>query len=536
MRTAWRDGGVDKQVVSPVSLVASAAGAVADVRRSATPQLRTDVGPTELLLVDLSQGRTRMGASILAQVAGQIGDDAPDVDDPAALSAALRAVRSLIDAGLALAYHDRSDGGLWAAACEMAFAARCGVSLHLDVLAADPQASDCGDSAIGVEQVAAGRHDRLVRALFNEEPGFLLQVRKADRAAAMGILRAAGLGACSHTVGMVDAQPRVEARCDAQVLVSYPLRDLLRAWYEVSWSIARLRDNPDCADAEFERLGTEADAGLSLHCTFDPGENVAAPAIVGAARPRVAVLREQGVNSHYEMAAAFDRAGFEAVDVHMCDLMDGRAQLASFRGLAAGGGFSYGDVLGAGGGWAKTILYHPQLVEQFAAFFARPDTFGLGICNGCQMMSQLRGMIPGAGHWPDFVRNTSEQFEARLVQVEIPQSPSLFLAGMAGSRIPVVNSHGEGRASFASTDARAAVPVALRYVDGQGAATERYPDNPNGSPEGICGVTTEDGRFTIVMPHPERVRRTVQMSWQPPGLGDDSPWMRMFRNARRWVG
>ncbi len=536
MRTAWRDGGVDKQVVSPVSLVASAAGAVADVRRSATPQLRTDVGPTELLLVDLSQGRMRMGASILAQVAGQIGDEAPDVDDPAALSAALRAVRSLIDAGLALAYHDRSDGGLWAAACEMAFSARCGVSLHLDVLALDPQASDCGDSAIGAEQVAAGRHDRLVRALFNEEPGFLLQVRKADRAAAMAILRAAGLGACSHTVGSVDAQPRVEARCDAQVLVSHPLRDLLRAWYEVSWSIARLRDNPDCADAEFERLGTEADAGLSLHCTFDPGENVAAPAIVGGARPRVVVLREQGVNSHYEMAAAFDRAGFEAVDVHMRDLMDGRAQLASFRGLAAGGGFSYGDVLGAGGGWAKTILYHPELAEQFAAFFARPDTFGLGICNGCQMMSQLRGMIPGAGHWPDFVRNTSEQFEARLVQVEIPQSPSLFLGGMAGSRIPVVNSHGEGRASFASTDARAAVPVALRYVDGQGAATERYPDNPNGSPEGICGVTTEDGRFTIVMPHPERVRRTVQMSWQPPGLGDDSPWMRMFRNARRWVG
>jgi phosphoribosylformylglycinamidine synthase len=545
MRTSWRDGKLDKQVAAPVSLVVSAAGVVEDVRRSLTPQLRTDEGPTELVLIELSAGRQRLGASILAQVSGQIGNEAPDVDDPALLAGALRAVRSLAAQGLALAYHDRSDGGLWAAACEMAFAGRCGVDLNIDVLAVDPHASDLGDFKIRADQLGARRHDLALRVLFNEEPGCLIQVRKADRPLVFRLLREEGLGPVSHVVGTVaadsapvpplEAEARVQVRLDGKVLVGYPLGQLQRAWNEVSWAIARLRDNPACVDAEYGRADGDPVPRLSLSVTFDPREDIAAPWVATGVRPRIAILREQGVNSQYEMAAAFDRAGFTAVDVHMTDLIEGRATLASFQGLAAGGGFSYGDVLGGGGGWAKTILLNPALADQFAAFFARPDSFALGICNGCQMMSQLRVMIPGASHWPRFERNASEQFEARLVMVEVAPSPSIFLADMAGSRIPVANAHGEGRAVFETPEARAAAGVALRYVDASGAATERYPENPNGSPEGICGLTTADGRFTILMPHPERVRRSVQMSWRPPRLGEDSPWMRMFRNARRWV-
>jgi len=537
MRTSWRDGSDEKQVSAPVSLVASAAGVVDDVRRSLTPQLRCDAGATELLLIDLSAGRQRLGGSILAQVSGQIGNEAPDVDDPAALAATLQALRTLAGAGLALAYHDRSDGGLWAAACEMAFAGRCGLSLNIDVLALDPLSADTGDFKIRPEQGAIRRHDMAVRALFNEEPGCLIQIRKADRSAVMRILRDAGLGALSHVLGPVlaGAAPRVQVVHEARTLLEQPLDTLLAAWNEVSWAIARLRDNPDCADAEYGRAPGAAMPQLSLSVPFDAGEDVAAPWVASGVRPRIAILREQGVNSQYEMASAFDRAGFTAVDVHMTDLIEGRIALASFQGLAAGGGFSYGDVLGGGGGWAKTILFNPALADQFAAFFARSDSFALGVCNGCQMMSQLRELIPGAGHWPRFERNVSEQFEARLVMVEVAPSPSLFFSDMAGSRIPVANAHGEGRAVFAPGPALGAAAVALRYIDASGAATERYPENPNGSPAGICGLTTADGRFTIVMPHPERVRRTVQMSWQAPGLGEDSPWMRMFRNARRWV-
>jgi len=535
MRTSWREGDRDKQVSAPVSLVASAAALVGDVRGALTPQLRCDVGPTELILIDLSAGRQRLGGSILAQVCGQVGNEAPDVDDPAALAAALRAVRSLAAQGIALAYHDRSDGGLWAAACEMAFAARCGMSINIDMLAIDPHGDDYGDFKIHADQATVRRHDMAVRALFNEEPGCLVQVRKADRSAAMQVLRQAGIGALSQVVASIHPEPLVEVRFDARALVSVPLDDLLRAWNEVSWAIARLRDNPACADAEYGRAAADAPPQLSLSVPFDPREDIAAPWIATGIRPRIAILREQGVNSHYEMAAAFDRAGFTAVDVHMTDLIEGRAALAAFQGLAAGGGFSYGDVLGGGGGWAKTILFNPQLAEQFAAFFSRPQTFALGVCNGCQMMSQLRSMIPGADHWPRFERNASEQFEGRLVMVEVPASPSIFLADMAGSRIPVANAHGEGRAVFGASQSLAQAHVALRYVDAAGVPTERYPENPNGSPMGICGLTTADGRFTIVMPHPERVRRTVQLSWQPAGLGEDSPWMRMFRNARRWV-
>jgi phosphoribosylformylglycinamidine synthase len=544
MRTVWRDGDEDKRVAAPVSLIVSAAAAVDDVRRSLTPQLRTDCGDTELVLVDLGNGRQRLGGSIFAQVTQQIGNDAPDIEQPAQLAAAIRALRRLAAQGRVLAYHDRSDGGLFATVCEMAFAGHCGVTLNIDVLAMDPVASDWGDFKIRPEQVAVRRDEQTLRALLNEELGLVMQVRTAERSEVMDALRAEGLGAVSHVVAKVQAADQardtIEIWRDARSIFEMPRAEGQRAWSEVSWRIARLRDNPECADAEFARASDAGDRGLSMALGFDPGQDVAAPMIASGVRPRIAILREQGVNSHYEMASAFDRAGFTAVDLHMTDLLAGRASLADFKGFAACGGFSYGDVLGGGGGWAKTILHNPKLAEEFAAFFLRGDSFALGVCNGCQMMSQLAMLIPGAQCWPRFTRNRSEQFEGRLVMVEVLDSPSLFFAGMAGSRMPIANAHGEGFASFVQPAHRAQAEqgnlVAVRYVDSQGQATERYPYNPNGSPGGITGLTTPDGRFTILMPHPERVRRTVQMSWQPPGLGEDSPWMRMFRNARRWLG
>ncbi|MGE5336921.1 MAG: phosphoribosylformylglycinamidine synthase, partial [Gemmatimonadota bacterium] len=536
MKTAWRDGKEEKIVSAPVSLIVSACAPVDDVRRSLTPQLRGDCGETVLILIDLGAGRMRLGGSMLAQVTQQIGDSAPDLDDPGRLAAALRAVRALARDGTLLAYHDRSDGGLFATVCEMAFAGHCGVTMNIDVLAMDPHATDWGDFKIRPEQVAVRRAELALAVLFNEELGIVLQVREADKSAVMNALRGEGLGAVSHIIGKPNARDVIEVWNDAKAILSRPRSELQQAWSEVSWRIARLRDNPDCADAEFARATDPDDRGLSLSLGFDPAEDIAAPFIAAGTRPRIAILREQGVNSQYEMAAAFDRAGFTAVDVHMTDLLAGRAQLADFKGFSACGGFSYGDVLGGGGGWAKTILFNGKLAEQFAAFFQRPDTFALGVCNGCQMMSQLHMLIPGAQHWPRFERNASEQFEGRLVMVEILPSPSLFFAGMAGSRMPIANAHGEGRTVFRSEEDRRKALVAARYVDSHGRATERYPYNPNGSPDGITGLTTPDGRFTIVMPHPERVRRTVQMSWQPPGLGEDSPWMRMFRNARKWLG
>jgi phosphoribosylformylglycinamidine synthase len=544
MRTVWRDGDEDKRVAAPVSLVVSAAARVGDVRLNLTPQLRTDCGGTELILIDLGNGRQRLGGSIFAQVTQQIGNEAPDVEDPGQLAAAIRALRSLAAQGRVLACHDRSDGGLFAAACEMAFAGHCGVTLYVDVLAMDPVASDWGDFKIRPEQVTIRRDELTLRALLNEELGLVLQVRTADRSAVMAALRDEGLGAVSHTIAKVQtgdqARDTVAVWRDAKCIFEMPRAELQQTWSEVSWRIARLRDNPECADAEFARATDAEDRGLSLALAFDPAEDVAAPMIATGARPRIAILREQGVNSHYEMASAFDRGGFTAVDVHMTDLLAGRASLGDFKGFAACGGFSYGDVLGGGGGWAKTILHNPKLAGEFAAFFLRDDSFALGVCNGCQMLSQLSMMIPGAQCWPRFTRNRSEQFEGRLVMVEVVDSPSLFFAGMAGSRMPIANAHGEGFASFAQaghrTEAERGRLVAVRYVDSAGQATERYPYNPNGSPGGITGLTTPDGRFTILMPHPERVRRAVQMSWQPPGLAEDSPWMRMFRNARRWLG
>jgi phosphoribosylformylglycinamidine synthase len=535
MRTAWRDGDAERAVIGPVSLIASAAARVDDVRRTLTPQLAADAD-TVLILVDLGGGLNRLGGSVLAQVTQQIGNRTPDVSDPSQLGGLVRAVRQLQRADKLLAYHDRSDGGLFATICEMAFAGHVGVTVNLDVLAIDPVAADSGDFKIRPEQLTVRRNDMLLRALFAEELGAVLQVRAADKGEAMAVLRKAGLGAASQIVGKPNATDAVEFWCDAKPVFAQPRAQLQQVWSETSWQIARLRDNPQCADQEYARALDVTDRGLSMTLSFDPDEDIAAPLVARGARPRVAVLREQGVNSQTEMAYAFHRAGFAVADVHMTDLLAGRQSLAEFAGLVACGGFSYGDVLGAGGGWAKTILHHPALAEMFTAFFERPDVFALGVCNGCQMMSQLRLMIPGAQHWPRFERNLSEQFEARLVEVEVRESPSIFFSGMAGTRAPIANSHGEGRAVFVSAKDEAHAQVALRYVDSHGRPTEAYPYNPNGSPAGICALTNDDGRFTIVMPHPERVFRSVQMSWRPPGLAEDSPWMRIFRNARRWVG
>jgi len=547
MKTAWREGEVDKTVAAPVSLIASAAAPVADVRRSMTPQLVRPSGAddaTVLMLIDLGAGRNRMGGSIIAQVTGQIGNEVPDLDQPRQLAAMMQALRLLQRQGVLLAYHDRSDGGLFATLCEMSFAGHAGISVNLDVLAVDPFAADWGDFKIRSEQVAVRRNELIIGALFNEELGAVLQVRERDAGVVMEALRAAGLGALSQIIGKPNTTDIVEFWCDAKPVFSKPRALLHKVWSETSHALARLRDNPECVDAEYARVGDPKDRGLQMRLTFDADDDVAAPlpstrvsqGVSSGVRPRVAILREQGVNSQTEMAYAFHRAGFASVDVHMTDLLEGRQSLANFKGLVACGGFSYGDVPGAGGGWAKTILHNPKMAAMFVEFFARADSFALGVCNGCQMMSRLKPLIPGARHWPRFERNLSEQYEGRLVQVAIAQSPSLFFTGMAGSIAPIANAHGEGRAVFDSDSQQRDAVDAMHYVDHDGQATETYPLNPNGSPGGRCAFTTDDGRFTIVMPHPERVFRTVQMSWQPPGLGEDSPWMRIFRNARRWVG
>ncbi|MCX7891417.1 MAG: phosphoribosylformylglycinamidine synthase [Burkholderiales bacterium] len=534
MRTTWQEGGAQREVVAPVSLIVSAFAPVDDVRGTWTPALRTDRGPTDLVLVDLARGRGRLGGSVLAQVYSQTGDEAPDFDDPAAMQRFYAALAELRAAGTVLAYHDRSDGGLFAAACEMAFAGRVGVTLNLDVLAYDPEALDV-DGSEKTPALMAGRDaERVLAALFAEELGALLQVRMEDRERVAETLRRHGLYAL--VVGGPNARDEVRLVRNAAPVFAEPLAALERAWSETTYLMQRLRDNPDCAQEEYDAILDRADPGLSLALTFDAETDPAAPFVATGARPRVAVLREQGVNGQVEMAAAFDRAGFDACDVHMSDLLAGRVTLAGFSGAVACGGFSYGDVLGAGEGWAKSILYNDRLREEFAAFFARGDTFALGVCNGCQMMSNLAALIPGAAAWPKFVRNRSEQFEARVAMVEILPSPSLFFAGMAGSRIPVAVAHGEGRAVFTDAGARSAAIAALRFVDGRGAPATRYPANPNGSPDGLTGFTTADGRFTILMPHPERMFRWVQWSWRPDASGDSSPWQRMFANARAWVG
>nr|WP_297350288.1 phosphoribosylformylglycinamidine synthase [uncultured Caldimonas sp.] len=540
MRTRWNDGGAEKQVTAPVSLIVSAFASLDDVRGTLTPQLRTDQGDTALILVDLGQGRNRLGGSMLAQVLGQPGDAVPDVDDPESLKQLVAAINRLRGEGKLLAYHDRSDGGLWAAVCEMAFAGHTGVSLNVDLLVTEgtgieDSRAEYGDSKNWAAQVGERRNELTLRALFAEELGVVLQVRAGERDAVIQTLRGFGLSRHSHVIGKPNDRGVIEVWRDTKPVFSAPLVQLHQTWDEVSWRIAQLRDNPACADSEHAAAGAANDPGLHVHLTFDPKDDVAAP-YVSKSRPKVAILREQGVNSHLEMAYAMSQAGFDSFDVHMSDLQSGRARLDQFQGFVACGGFSYGDTLGAGEGWARSIMFNPKLAEQFAGFFGRADTFALGVCNGCQMMAALAPIIPGADAWPRFTRNKSEQFEARLSLVEVLESPSIFFTGMAGSRMPVAVAHGEGFADFSQRGNATQVLRAMRYVDNTGLATENYPANPNGSPGGLTSVTTADGRFTVLMPHAERVFRNVQMSWTSGDKSEFSPWMRMFRNARKWVG
>ena len=508
MKSVWQDGDGEKSMTAPLSLIITAFAPVQDVRKTLTPQLQNQ--DSVLVLIDLGFGKNRLGASVLAQVYNQLGNQAPDLDDPGLFKAFFTAIQNLNQQNLLLAYHDRSDGGLLAAVVEMLFAGRLGVDLELDALGSE-----------------------LIASLFNEELGAVLQVKTADAPQVLELLQQAGLGSCSHVIGKVVDGQQLRISLQQTLVYSATRAELQQTWSELSYRMQALRDHPDCARQQFERILDDQDPGLSVALSFDVNHNVAAD-FTAAVRPKVAILREQGVNGHVEMAAAFDRAGFAAIDVHMTDIISGRVTLADFIGLAACGGFSYGDVLGAGGGWAKSILYNATARAEFAAFFARPDTFGLGVCNGCQMMSGLKEIIPGAGDWPQFKRNTSEQFEARVAMVKVQASPSIFFSGMAGSLLPVVVAHGEGRAVFEGNPADSL--VALSYVDNYGQATVGFPANPNGSPLGITSLTTIDGRFTIMMPHPERCFRSVQNSWHPAEWLDDGAWLRMFRNARVWVG
>jgi len=540
MKTTWRDAKAeqDKSVTAPLSLVISAFSPVSDARRTLTPQLATDEGQTDLILIDLGAGKNRLGGSALAQVYAQLGDVSPDLDDPAKLRNFFSVIQALNAEGKLLAYHDRSDGGLFATLCEMAFAGRTGVTVYLDNLAFDQKQLDVdGNERHG--RVHVGDLDgRILATMFNEELGCVIQVRKGDRDKVLGRLRDAGLSRESHAIGHLNHDGQVRLVLDGKPVFAEKRSELHRAWSEVTHHIQRLRDNPLCAVQEYDRLLDEGDPGLHVHLAFDMNEDVAAPFIATGARPRIAVLREQGVNGQQEMAGAFDRAGFTAVDVHMSDIIAGRVSLADFKAFAACGGFSYGDVLGAGEGWAKSILFNSRARDEFEAFFKRTDSFALGACNGCQMMSNLKDIIPGAENWPHFERNLSEQYEARLTMVEVQKSPSILFAGMEGSRIPIVTAHGEGKAVFPGQKQMDAAKylVAARYVDNRGKLTETYPYNPNGSPAGVTAMTTPDGRFTILMPHAERVFRSVLFSWKPKGWGEDSPWMRMFRNARAFVG
>jgi phosphoribosylformylglycinamidine synthase len=513
MKTVWQQGGERREMTAPLSLIISAFAPVGDVRRTLTPQLRTDLGDTDLVLIDLGQGRNRLGGSALGEVYRQIGDRCPDIEQPEKLKAMFEAVQDLSREGLILAYHDRSDGGLFTTLCEMAFAGRCGLDIDLVGLAQD-------DLAV----------------LFNEELGAVMQVRHSDSDDVLNLLERAGLGDCCQLIGTLAESDEIYVRHGERMVYQGGRVELQQAWSETTLQMQSLRDEPQCAEEEFERIA-QPDPGLSARLSFDHDDDIAA-ALLETGRPRVAILREQGVNGQVEMAASFNKAGLECVDVHMSDILEGRVALDGFQGLVACGGFSYGDVLGAGEGWAKSILFNNRARDQFSAFFERQDTFSLGVCNGCQMLSNLKSLIPGAEHWPHFVRNRSEQFEARFVLVEVEPTSSILLDGMAGSRIPIAVAHGEGRAEFSGNDQLKAVAsqVALRYVENNGDPALRYPANPNGSPLGITGLTSADGRVTIMMPHPERVVRAVQNSWHPDDWIEDAPWRRLFRNARRWLG
>jgi phosphoribosylformylglycinamidine synthase len=516
MRTTWEEDGEPRAVVAPLSLIVSAFAPVEDVRATLTPRLQTERGPTRLVLIDLGDGSNRLGGSALCQVYGCMGREPPDLDSPDQLRALFDLVQTLNREGRVLAYHDRSDGGLLVTLAEMAFAGHAGLDVDLSGLGPDP-----------------------VAALFNEELGAVLQVGEDALEEVLALSEEIGLGDLVHVLGEVIKDQQIVLRHEGGILFQDTRVAMHRVWSETTYRLQALRDNPECAREEYDTILEEKDPGFRVRLTFDAAEDVAAPFISKGRRPPVAIVREQGVNSHAEMAAAFQRAGFDPYDVHMTDIIAGRRTLADFSGIVACGGFSYGDVLGAGEGWAKTILFNSRARDEFEAFFERADSFSLGICNGCQMMSALKELIPGADHWPRFVRNRSEQFEARMSLVEVQDSPSLFLSGMAGSVLPIAVSHGEGRAEFVDDEHRWALEesdqVALRYVTNRGQVASRYPANPNGSPGGVAALTSADGRVTVAMPHPERVFRTVQNSWHPDGWGEDSPWMRIWRNVRAWM-
>ncbi|MDO9453288.1 MAG: phosphoribosylformylglycinamidine synthase, partial [Stagnimonas sp.] len=512
MKSQWQQDGEAKTQTAPLSLIVTAFAPVADVRKSLTPQLAAEPS-TALVLIDLGNGKNRLGGSILAQVYGQVGDVAPDLDQPAQLKAAFDLVQKLNAEGRVLAYHDRSDGGLFAAVVEMALAGRSGVTVQLDRL--------------------AGTGDEAMAALFNEELGMVLQLRAADVAAVLAEADAAGLSASA--IGEPTAEDYVRFKHGARELFADTLEPLHKTWAETSHKMAALRDHPDCAREEFAAIGAPHDPGLSVKLTFDAA--MRAPAI--GKRPKVAILREQGVNGHIEMAYAFHAAGFESVDVHMSDVLEGRVRLADFAGFAACGGFSYGDVLGAGQGWARTILFNERARNEFQQFLANPERFALGVCNGCQMMAALQSIVPGAEQWPLFRKNRSQQFEARFGMVELLPSKSLFFAGMEGSRLPIAIAHGEGRPEFKNANDLATLQangqVAMRFITNTGAVARSYPANPNGAEQGVTSLCNADGRVTILMPHPERtIAGTVGSFWPKPN-GDKTPWFRMFENARQWT-
>ncbi|EOX4262641.1 phosphoribosylformylglycinamidine synthase [Vibrio cholerae] len=517
MKTKWQENGEQKEVTSPLSLIITAFARVEDIRKTVTPQLRTDLGETSLILIDLGNGQNRLGATALAQVYKQLGDKPADVDNAVQLKGFFDAVQTLVRNEKLVAYHDKGDGGLLVTLAEMAFAGHCGIKANIETLSDDALA-----------------------ALFNEELGAVVQVKNDELNAVLATLAAHGLEACAHVIGEVEASDRLLITCGEEVLIERSRTELRTIWAEMTHKMQELRDNSACADQEFAAKQDNRDPGLNAKLTYDVQADVAAPYIAKGVRPKMAILREQGVNSHVEMAAAFDRAGFDAVDVHMSDILTGQTVLDAYQGLVACGGFSYGDVLGAGEGWAKSILFNAQAREQFEQFFQRKDTFSLGVCNGCQMLSNLRDLIPGAELWPRFVRNESDRFEARFSLVEVQKSPSLFFSEMAGSRMPIAVSHGEGRVEVRDAQHLAAIEqsgtVAIRFVDNFGQPTQAYPSNPNGSPNAITGLTTQDGRVTIMMPHPERVFRTVANSWHPDNWGENGAWMRMFQNARKYFG
>nr|WP_136251625.1 phosphoribosylformylglycinamidine synthase [Ningiella ruwaisensis] len=535
MKTAWQENGEDKSVTAPLSLVITGFAAVKDVRKTLTPEVKPNKD-SKLYLIDISRGKTRLGASCFAQVFEQVGSEAPDVDQPEDLLAFFNAVQEMNEAQLLDAYHDRSDGGLFTTLLEMAFAGKTGINIELSTLASKAHFA-FSDASSNKDKLVSDQANAL---LFNEELGAVIQVSDAHLESVKGIMHKAGLADCLTEVASLNQEDKIAISINGKTIIETPRVAYRTLWATTTFAMQQLRDNPECAEQEHKAKQDLADPGLHAHLSFDLNEDVAAPYIISGVKPKLAIIREQGVNSHVEMAAAFHRAGFDAIDVHMSDLASGSKTLEDFSGLVACGGFSYGDVLGAGEGWAKSILYNALLRDQFEAFFHKKSTFSLGVCNGCQMMSNLKSLIPGAEAWPHFVTNRSERFEARFSMVEVLDSPSIFLQDMQGSRMPIAVSHGEGRAEF-SDEAQlhrlqSQNQVALRYVDNYGQMTEQYPANPNGSPLGLTGLSSQDGRATIMMPHPERVFRTVTNSWHPESWQEDSPWMRMFRNARKYVG